>query len=426
MVNFIQNILNEKDEKVILKRASFWNAIASMLNSTLSSILLFFITRLSGVTAAGIFSIASAIAYQCLSMGNFGSRNFQVSDVKKEFSFSDYVFIRVISAVLMYSFLLYYAFGSGYQLEKALVVLTFGIFKSIDAIEDIVHGEYHRENRLDVAAILLTIRYVVSIILFIAIYAVTRNLVITSAVVSIFTIIIFIVENKKIIPYFVNEKLKFNFGKVKNLLFCLLPICISNYIRMYTCNLPKYSIDANLNESAQAYFNVLIMPVFIITLLSDVIFRPFITKLSVFWNNNNLKEFVRLIIYQVSFIIFITFGIMIGGYVIGLRLLEIVYGLDLHQYMLSLMILLFAGGFNTVAAFFTLVLTIQREQKKLVFVYVTCAIIAIIISDYFVINYHILGASILYFIICFSMSLLFLIIVIRKIRKQKIILNQKK
>ena len=49
--------------------------------------------------------------------------------------------------LLMYSLLIYYAFGQGYTLEKSLIVLTFGMFKSIDAFEDLIHGEFQREFR---------------------------------------------------------------------------------------------------------------------------------------------------------------------------------------------------------------------------------------------------------------------------------------
>ena len=406
----------EEDKSLILKRSAIWNMVASVLNSTLSSILLFFITRLNGVNAAGMFSIASAIAYQCLSLGNFGSRNVQAADTNKEFSFSDFFFIRVLSAALMYSMLLYYSFGSGYTHEKALVVLTFGIFKSIDAIEDVFHGEYHRNNRLDIAAVLLTFRYTVAIIGFVLVYALTKDLIITSLLSSVTTILIFIVENKSMIGIFYHDKIKFKKDSFKRLLLILIPICVSNYVRMYVCNLPKYSIDKNLNESFQTYFNILIMPVFIITLLSDVIFRPFITRLSVCWHNHDFKEFKKLLVYQLSFITVLTIVIIAGGYIIGLKLLEIVYAVELSEYMSSLMILLIAGGFNTASAFLTLVLTIQREQKKFTIVYIVTTIIAVLISDYLVVQYEIIGASVLYLFICFSFFAIFMMLVIYKIK----------
>lgn len=417
MNKLINSMLLETDEKVILKRSSLWNMVASVLNSVLSSILLFVITRVSNVNTAGMFSIASAIAYQCLSLGNFGSRNFQVSDVNKEYSFSDYFFIKVLSGTLMYGMLLYYAFGSGYTLEKALVVLTFGLFKSVDAIEDVYHGEYHRNNRLDIAAVLLTFRYFIAILTFVVVFCITHNLIITSIISTITTVMIAIIENKDLIKYFVHEKIHFHYQKLKNLLFILIPICISNYVKMYACNLPKYAIDATLTSELQTYFNVLIMPIFIINLLSDVIFRPFITQLSIDWFKKNKKHFTTLLLRQLGVIIGLTLCCMVGGYIIGMRLLEIVYNVEIYQYMNCLMILLIAGGFNTGTSFLTMVLTIQRQQKIFVVVYIIVCFLGVIIANPLVKAGGILGASILYFLICGSFFFIFLLLVILKLRR---------
>ena len=110
-----QNILDKLinvNEKRILKRSFFWNMIASILNGFTSAIFLFFITRFCGLNEAGIFSIASAIAYQCISLGNFGTRGVHASDVKEEFSFCDYFYVRIFSYLLLLMMLLYYLQGN--------------------------------------------------------------------------------------------------------------------------------------------------------------------------------------------------------------------------------------------------------------------------------------------------------------------------
>lgn len=418
MIN-VYSLLNEKEENIILKRSAFWNMIASVLNALLSSILLFVITRVGDIDAAGIFSIASAIAYQCLSLGNFGSRTVQVSDVKKEYSFSDYCSIRIISSILMYGLLIYYSFFSCYSHDKALAILSFGLFKSIDAIEDIVHGEYHRQNRLDVSSFLLTVRYIIAIISFIVIYLVSRDLVLTSFISAGLTILIFLLQNRKLIKQFVNEKYKFNYIKVKSLLMILIPITFSNYVRMYAVNLPKYSIDANLSLDMQTYFNILMMPIFIITLLSDVIFRPFMVKFSVYWENKEIKEFNKLLFFQLLIVLLLTLVMIIGGSVIGLRLLEIVYGVQLKEYMTSLIILLIAGGFNTASSLCTILLTIQRKPKQIVIANTVITIIGICISSSLVITFGIFGASLLCLFICFMMFVTFLGLVLFTSMKAK-------
>ena len=108
---------------------------------------------------------------------------------------------------------------------------------------------------------------------------------------------------------------------------------------------------------------------------------------------------------------------MVGGYIIGMRLLEIVYNVEIYQYMNCLMILLIAGGFNTGTSFLTMVLTIQRQQKIFVVVYIIVCFLGVIIANPLVKAGGILGASILYFLICGSFFFIFLLLVILKLRR---------
>lgn len=395
MKKYVDSILNA-DTNQIIRRASFWNMIASLLNSVTSAVLLFFITRFCGLNEAGIFSIASAIAYQCLSVGNFGVRSFHAADVKKDYTFSDYFYIRVFSYSLLLIMLLYYAFGSGYTLDKSLAVLSFGLFKSIDVIEDLYHGEYHRNNRLDIGAMLLTLRYLISIVLFIICIIVTKNVCISSLITFVVSLAIFFLTNKDFVHIYVKEKLHFNFGKFKSLLIILIPLVLTNYIKMYITNSPKYAIDAYLGNVEQAYFNVLFMPVFIISLLSDIIFRPFIPRFSHEWINNDLDKFKKRMFTQILIIIGLTLFIMAGGYVLGLRLLEIVYGVSLDGYMGTLMCLLLGGGINTYCCFMILVMTIQREQNKMAVINVVDLVICLLISKPLVTTLGINGAMLIF------------------------------
>lgn len=407
MKNRLLSLINDDNDKSILKRATFWNMIASILNSLMSAFLLYFVTRINGITTAGIFSYASAVSYQCLSLGAYGVRNFQASDVKNEYSFSDYLNHRIFSAILMYSLLIYSAFCKGYTFEKAMIVFTFGIFKSIDAIEDVFHGEYHRNGRLDVAAFIQSIRYSASLASFVGVLLLTKDLILTCLFTSFVTIAIFLIQNKAVMQYFVCEKYHVKFVKIKNLLLLTTPICISNLINMYVVNAPKYAIDHHLNSDFQAYFGYLLTPVFTINLLSTVIYRPYINKLSIEWQKKNMKLFNRHILIQLGIIFALTASITLFGYLIGLRLLEMIYGVKLLNYMNCFVLLLLGGGLNTIASFLSIILTIQRKQNTILIGYFTSFVFCLLASDFFVFNYELLGASLLYVLSSLTLTVVF-------------------
>lgn len=415
---WIHSLMNANENR-ILKRSFFWNMVASLLNAVTSAILLFFITRFCGINEAGVFSIASAIAYQCISLGNFGTRGVQASDVKKEFSFSDYFYVRIFSYALLLIMLLYYAFGSGYTLDKSLAVLSFGLFKSVDVIEDLYHGEYHRNQRLDVASILLTFRYLTSIILFVFLIMLTKSVLISSVISFIVTLIVFIVTNIDVIRFFYDNKYRFSFSKFKSLLYIVIPVALTTYIRMYMTNAPKYAIDNCLSDADQAYFNVLFMPVFIISLISDIIFRPYIPRFSASWYDYDFNSFNRLFRKQILIIIGLTIIVVFGGYILGLTLLELIYGLQLHEYMLSFILLLVGGGINTYCAYMTVVITIIRAQKNMAIVYILDFIVCLLIMNPLVSHFGINGAVLIFIILNLISSILSTIILAREYIRHK-------
>ena len=77
------------DEKI--ERDSFiWNMAGSMLMAFQSVIMLMILTRTLGLKDAGIFTIAYANANLFLTVGKYGMRYFQISDMKGQFSFVNY------------------------------------------------------------------------------------------------------------------------------------------------------------------------------------------------------------------------------------------------------------------------------------------------------------------------------------------------
>ncbi|MBR2246591.1 MAG: hypothetical protein IJ880_06155 [Bacilli bacterium] len=417
----IKSWLLDVDEKNIIKRSTFWNLIASLLNSFMTAILLFFVTWINGVDKAGMFTIASAFAYQCLSLGNFGARNYHASDVKFEYSYSEYFYVRMISGVLMYSLLLWYTFGQGYTLEKALIVLAFGIFKSVDAFEDLIHGEFQRHNRLDIGCILQSFRYLASIIVFVLVLLITKSIILSCIIVSIVTFILLIVWNKPLIKKYFSKKKKFNKTKVKKLFLICLPICLGNAVNMYIVNCPKYMIDSVMASKFQTYFGIIFIPVFIINLLSTVIYRPYVKSLGDNWQDKDYKGFFKIVLRQVFIIVALTLLVIVFGYIIGLQIMGIIYGVKLNKYMLAFILLLVGGGLNSLASYFSVVLTAARAQNKLFIGYAITFIASFLISLSLVKSYGIDGASYVYVILNLITVVLFTIfMMIRYMQDRKV------
>ena len=119
--------------KDIKKDSYLWNMLGSMLTAFQSVIMLMILTRTLGLTDAGIFTIAYANANLFLTIGKYGMRYYQVSDVKHQFSFKEYKASRIVSCIAMILISALYILITGsqnnYSAEKSLIILCMCVFK---------------------------------------------------------------------------------------------------------------------------------------------------------------------------------------------------------------------------------------------------------------------------------------------------------
>jgi O-antigen/teichoic acid export membrane protein len=77
-------------EDDIGKQSVFWNMMSSGLNSIVSMLLLWVVTLLNGVSDVGIFSLGFSTSQMMLTIGNYGMRNYQATDVTNKYSIKSF------------------------------------------------------------------------------------------------------------------------------------------------------------------------------------------------------------------------------------------------------------------------------------------------------------------------------------------------
>lgn len=416
MKSFILNTSN-------IERDSFvWNMAGSLLMAFQSVIFLMILTRTVGLVASGIFTIAYANANLFLNIGKYGMRNYQVSDVKNEFCFREYLYSRWITTVIMVVvsvlYVIYTAHVNQYSFEKSQIIIWMCLFKVSDSLEDVYYGEYQKKGRLDIASKAMTLRMLITIILFALIVILTKNLLLTliiSTCVSSFIMIIFL---KWTYPEFRDEYPRRK-GYVSKLLKYCLPVFLSAFLAFYIGNAPKYAIDAQLTDELQACYGFIAMPVFVIGLLNSFVFTPILYRLSCLWNERKTRDFLKIVFIQIVIVFGITAVCILGAYILGIPILSFLYNTDLTPYKAELLILLLGGGFLGLSGVLNTVITIIRYQNALAVGYGVVSIMAFFFSNNIVARYGIMGASVLYVMLMTLLCMCFFIIMFVGIKKSR-------
>ncbi len=413
-MNKLKNfLLNDKN----IERDSFlWNMIGSMLMAFQSVIMLMILTRVLGLADAGIFTIAFANANLFLNIGKYGMRYFQVSDLKRQFPFSEYKVSRVITVIAMLLtsivYTLYAAFANTYSAEKTQIIIWMCLFKVVDAIEDIYHGYYQQENRLDIASKCLALRMLITIIIFALGLILFKNQLIALIISTIITTALFLIFTKWTFGAFHKSisKPDFHFKNVVLLLKLCFPLFAGAFLSFYIGNAPKYAIDANLSDSLQACYGFIAMPVFVIGLLNSFIFNPMLYKMTRLWDSEKVKAFVIQTFIQSGLVGVITIVCIAGAYLWGIPVLSWLYNTDLAPYKTELLILLLGGGFLGLSGLLNAFITIIRYQKRIMWGYAFIAVLAFLFSNRIVEKYEMIGASILYTALMGGLCIIFIIL----------------
>ena len=384
------------------RSAYIWNTAGSMLNAFQSVIMLMVLTRVCDMATAGVFTLAYANANLFLNMGSYGMRNYQASDVRPTYGFRAYGRSRLITCVAMvacsFAYLAWSAASVGYPAGKVAAVALMTLFKGVDSVEDVFDGNFQQRGRLDIAGRLMTARVGSSILVFAGAVVATRDLVLATGVAFAWTLAFLLaglaaIRRRHGLPARCGDAPE---QSPWRLLRECLPLFLAAFLLFYVGNAPKYAIDALMDDTAQAQYGFIAMPVFVVGLLAQFVYMPMVEPLSQLWNSGDRTAFVAGFGKQVLIVAGITGVCVAGAWLLGVPVLGWLYNTDLSPYRAELCILVLGGGFLALAQLFTTGITIMRQQSRLVWGYVAVAAAAALVSRPLVGALGIAGASAAY------------------------------
>lgn len=397
-----------------------WNAAGSAANSFATLVLLLGVTRLLGAVEAGIFSIGFALAQQVWSVVNCEMVTFQATDRKGKYSFAQYngarILLFVVSMIVIGGLIRF----RGYNAYKSAIVLLLCIYKCLDALSASFFALFQKNERLDIAGKSMTYKTCLSVVGFILGCCVCKQMILPLIIMNILYIIGIILFDLRYVGYYDKLSIKMD-KKILRLLMECFPLFIGSFMTVYICNQPKYVLDAVSTPEMQTVFNIIVMPAFVINLLSMFAFRPFLTKIALEWEQRRLGIFAKINVKLYGFILLCTAGCTFAGWFLGIPVLSLIYGVDLYAYRVELCVILIGGGMNAAAVLSYNVLSAIRCQKYILWAYVFAFIVSLMISRPLIKRMAMLGASISYAFPFFVIAIILMFcIIIETLKRNKL------
>ena len=398
------------NEKNIQKDCFLWNTVAGLFNAAQAVVMMMIITRTDGVEASGILSIAFAMGNLLMTIGKFGVRNYQVTDVKKENTFNSYMTMRIITTLLMFVvsiiYIMWKRLNGNYSFTKAGIVLAICSIYVVESFEDVFLGYYQEEGRLDIGSKVFVVRWFFIMLTFAICAVAGMGLFVSVTVALMVSIVVEIVLLNCTRKLFELPKIQIETGKISILFKNCTALFLAAFLTYYVTNAPKYAIDQYLTEEIQAYFGYISMPVFVVELLNCFLYQPQMVMLANNWEQKEYVSFNKRVLRQIGLIIILTIICVIGAYILGIPVLSMLYGVDLNAYKNELIVLMVAGGALAFVGYTSVLLTIMRKQNILLGNMVIISVAALVGFGWIVREQGMMGAAKYYLLLMFVLAIL--------------------
>lgn len=385
-----------------VKSNYIWNMLGTVSSSLISVVLLLLASRFLSSGDSDVFSIAYALGQQFFVLGYFQVRNLQSTDIKEKYSFASYHNTRLFTVFLMLVTSLFYVIWQSYDIYKSSIIFLLVLYRALDAYSDVFQGFFQQKNRSDLAGKIQFYRSWLCMLIFALVLLFTKSLLLASLMICFINLALtlpldfgyyrYYFHDVPMIPFLFKDK-----SKVVSILKNSFPLFFNGFLLAYIYNEPKIAIDRLLTNGIlptgmQRDFNVLFMPVFVLSLLFFIL-RPLTTQLSIYWGEKEYSFFFKQV--RLLFLVMVVLGLVIVvlGYLIGTEILGAVYGIQLQIYKVPFTLLLIGGILNVLALVVDIIMTIFRKQHYLMIAYMLTFIVSKVITLPFIRNQNLIGAA---------------------------------
>jgi O-antigen/teichoic acid export membrane protein len=362
--------------KALTLRQNFsWTFAGNMVYAASQWGMLVVLAKLGSPEMVGQFTLGLAVTAPVILFSALQLRQIQVTDVQQQYSFGDYLGLRLLCTAMSLLVIAMITFAAHYSLQTSLVILVIGLSKAVESISDIFHGLFQYNERMDRIAFSLIIKGPMSLLaLAIGVYVSGSALGGAIGLTIVWTMVLlfydipssFLVlgstpfeENKPVEEIFnqhpkskiLQLKPKLNFITLRDLVILSLPLGFVMMLISLNENIPRYFIEYHLGVHELGIFSALSYLMVAGRIVVNALGQSASPRLAKYFVAGNRKDFKSLLLKLV------VIGALLGGVAVlisaiaGKAILTILYRPEYAQQVHLFTLLMVAAGIGFVASF---------------------------------------------------------------------------
>ena len=396
-----------------------WNTVGSIIYMVTQWLITILVVRIAGVDTAGNLTLAISVNNIFYSIAMFGIRNYQVSDVKEKYSNNIYIYSRMLSCLIAIVLCWGYCMIVGYSGMQKKCIIIYCLFKMSEAFYDVFAGIEQREWRMDYIGKSWMYRGIVTFVCFLGGLYISKNLSIAIAGMMISSFLIIVIYDipvtKKIADLKSSSSIEQCFCLMKECFPLLCYLMISTIVTM----LPRLIMERKLGSYAMGVYGSVSAPTVIVQMGASYIFNPFMTLFAEQYNSGNRKEFWITFRKCLCGIVGISVVSLIGGKLLGVWGLNLLYGQEIAEYVWLLLPLIVSTVLTAFIWFLCGLSTVVRDFRGLILSNIVALIISFCGSYVMIDRFGMQGATLALIISLLMESILIITFLTKKLKMNK-------
>ena len=306
-----------------MKKNIAWNTFGSIWYSACQWLITIIVYHIASYEAAGYLSLAMTTSSSFSAISLFSMRNFQVSDVKGEYSRNVYVGSRILTCGIAWVLCVVSSI-IGNAPYQTLCIAAFMLIRVAEAITDVLHGEDQRHNRYDYIGKSYVIRGCLTVAIFAVGLKLTNDLCTTLFAIALANLTVAILFDWVKTNRLAKIKPILFSSEVVELLMKCLPIVLFSFLLSLQNLIPKQVLQQMMGTEQLGIYSTIASPTLVVQVCASVVFNPFLPVISVAYIEKDYDAFLKMLrktyLALAGLCVVVTVGAIIFGR-IGLTIL---------------------------------------------------------------------------------------------------------
>jgi O-antigen/teichoic acid export membrane protein len=337
--------------------------------------------KFGNTVMVGQFALGLAVATPIIMFANLQLRFVQATDALRQYAFSEYFSLRVITTLLaMGTILLVAPYFGDRQVLTVKVVIAVGCAKCFEALSDVIYGLFQSEDRLDQIGKSLILRGALSLIGLGAGLYLTRDAFRSVAILAGAWLLVLLFFDSPRARRFVTaaddnamrwmiRRPPHWFQRQWRLAHLSLPLGIVMTLSSLNLSLPRYFIHAHWGERQLGIFSALSYTTVAVTLVADALGAAATPRLSRLFAAGRMSSFRKLVLRLAGCGAILGLAAWMTAKLAGGRLLTVFYNSEYAAHTDVFVRLMSAAGISAFGALLAYAITSARSFRIQVPIY---------------------------------------------------------